>query len=535
MNHTSRRRYLIPTPILAVVALIAFLILVLTPPPAHADEPTPTDPAATTATVDVTPQAETPAAEPVVLEQPAEVPATDPVPDPEATDPVATVETPAVPEVHSLTSEKQKVSYVTVAWQMPSYVDASTATWPQTILGTVPTKKPKLNAADDFLAQAKCGTGVQFDVYVAGTVSDALIAGGHLDGPNNPPEALIDGGWGVAYKVAASRPCVTTQVCETTSSVLTTNLAGSPWTWSDTRATGHRALTAGGLHIWTEGATSTDKVAGYYPTSFPLSGVGSQSVADSIDYAATTGITPGLQLVVDIDGDGAGDGILVGEQVYGGYDWWLTNSATAAFKAGAPETGGGFGSAFHGTINGWLTSFEHATVVAVGFSLGSGVLGDGVLHSITLGCVNYTFDLPALPAATVEHRTDRVAICDGTATEQDYSRTTEYVRDGDGQPVLGTPGAWVKVGEPRQVTATAEEIAALDCPVTIVTPPPAPPAVQLSTPVGTLPFTGVEDQAIIVLSVTAGALLLFGLLVLIIAKVRGREPRYRRNKQTPSK
>ena len=73
-------------------------------------------------------------------------------------------------------------------------------------------------------------------------------------------------------------------------------------TLSDTRATGHYAVVGTGLRVWTEGSTSTDKVAEYVATSTPLAAAGEPS----LDYTATSGtIPPGTQLVVDFDGDGS--------------------------------------------------------------------------------------------------------------------------------------------------------------------------------------------------------------------------------------
>ena len=43
---------------------------------------------------------------------------------------------------------------------------------------------------------------------------------------------------------------------------------------SATRATGHYELQGSELHIWTEGATSTDKVAEYIAVNEPLAGLG---------------------------------------------------------------------------------------------------------------------------------------------------------------------------------------------------------------------------------------------------------------------
>ena len=155
---------------------------------------------------------------------------------------------------------------------------------------------------------------------------------------------------------------------------------------SDTRATGHYELAGTGLRVYTEGATSTDKVAEYVATSTALAVVGEPS----LDYAVTSGGTPGFQLVVDFDGNGTSDGILVGETVYGN-DWWASNGSAAFVKDGALSHTGGFGSANHGTLDQWRTAFPSATVNAFGFSLGSGVLGDGVINAIEFAGTRYTF------------------------------------------------------------------------------------------------------------------------------------------------
>ena len=87
---------------------------------------------------------------------------------------------------------------------------------------------------------------------------------------------------------------------------------------SDTRATGHYELAGTGLRIYTEGATSTDKVAEYVTTSTPLALTGEPSLG----FTNTSGGgMPGFQLLVDFNGDGASDGILVGEPGFYGNDW----------------------------------------------------------------------------------------------------------------------------------------------------------------------------------------------------------------------
>ncbi len=160
---------------------------------------------------------------------------------------------------------------------------------------------------------------------------------------------------------------------------------------SDTRATGDYEVVGTGLRVWTTGATSTDKVAEYVATSTPLAA----AAEPTLDYTNTTSAgVPGFQLVVDFDGvadtDSTPDGILVGETVYNG-DWWLNNAAEPFVKAGAPVTGGGSGSQWHGTLDQWRTAFPDATVQAFGFSLGSGVKGDGIIEAIEFAGTTYTF------------------------------------------------------------------------------------------------------------------------------------------------
>jgi hypothetical protein len=158
---------------------------------------------------------------------------------------------------------------------------------------------------------------------------------------------------------------------------------------SDTRTTGHYEVVDTGLHVWTEGNTSTDKVAEYVTTSVPLAGVGTPSL-DYTDNAGGGSTAPGFQLIVDFDGDTIADGILVGETVYGD-DWWLSNGAAQFVKDAAPSHAGGSGSANHGTLDQWRAVFPDAVVTAFGFSLGSGVLGDGVLNAIDFAGTHYTF------------------------------------------------------------------------------------------------------------------------------------------------
>ncbi|WP_336031850.1 hypothetical protein [Geodermatophilus sp. FMUSA9-8] len=183
---------------------------------------------------------------------------------------------------------------------------------------------------------------------------------------------------------------------------------------SQTRATGHYEVVGTGLRVWTESNKSTDKVAEYVATTTPLAGVGSPR----LNVTTTAGtIAPGFQLVVDLDGNGTKDGILVGEPTAPGYEdnWWLASS-TLPFQRLAPHTGGGFGSPYYGTLAEWTAVFDGdtdvngdgvvdaqdditadgvddkaAVVQAFGFSLGSGVYGDHTITSMDFAGTRYTF------------------------------------------------------------------------------------------------------------------------------------------------
>lgn len=166
---------------------------------------------------------------------------------------------------------------------------------------------------------------------------------------------------------------------------LTTGDAG--YATSDTRATGHKQFLKEGLHVWTEGATPTDKVAEYFPVNKPLAGI----TTIGVEWFGTA-TPPGQQYVMDFDNDGTQDGILVGENGYGGQDVWLSNGSKDAYKGeGAPSNTGGSGSANHGTLAEWSAKYPNAKILFGGFSLGSGVKGDGVLRSLTYGQDRYVF------------------------------------------------------------------------------------------------------------------------------------------------
>jgi hypothetical protein len=159
---------------------------------------------------------------------------------------------------------------------------------------------------------------------------------------------------------------------------------------SDTRATGHYEVVGTGLRVWTDSNTSTDKVAEYVATSTPLVDAGEPS----LDFTNTSGGgIPGMQLVVDLDNDGTADGILVGEPTYYGSRWWASNplKAFVATHPGATAVPSNDGYTYSAPLDTWRQAYPDAQVRAFGFSLGSGVKGDGVINAITFAGTRHTF------------------------------------------------------------------------------------------------------------------------------------------------
>ncbi|MEV7398409.1 Ig-like domain-containing protein [Aeromicrobium sp. NPDC092404] len=205
-------------------------------------------------------------------------------------------------------------------------------------------------------------------------------------------------GAGTAIGALVASSLLLTSPAQAADKVITPNLVDQ----GNTRATGHNDFLEDGVHVWTEGNSNTgprtdggagnwntDKAAGYFDVEVDLNDA-TDAAMSWRNTAATPTARPGTQLVVDIDGDGDRDGILVGEPVYGD-DWWLSEGSAEA-KAVAPVVGGGSGSEWHGTLEQWAgAAAASAEVIELGWSLGSGVHGDGVIESMTLGGDTYYF------------------------------------------------------------------------------------------------------------------------------------------------
>lgn len=110
---------------------------------------------------------------------------------------VACIETPAT-------------QFVTIIWKMNPVGAPPVFTPAQTIVDHKVTSTPKLGAFDNLLV-GKC-VGFQVDVYkytVAADIAavDHLVSVGILTGPGNPPEPLIAGGLGTAWKFYQNSDC----------------------------------------------------------------------------------------------------------------------------------------------------------------------------------------------------------------------------------------------------------------------------------------------------------------------------------------
>jgi hypothetical protein len=336
--------------------------------------------------------------------------------------------------------------------------------FPQNLAVSLPlTESLSLQVFEDWVkANGTCHTTYQGDFYLPGAATDKLIASGVLTGSG---EQWVGGSYKSEYSTVittadcAPTPPPTVKACPTIQDGGTsTNLNANGWTFGETRATGHNEYVKGGIHVFTESNTSTDKAAGYHALNTTISGLGKPS----IEFGAASGVKPGLQIVL------SPYQILVGEPDAYGDNFWSSKP-----YAGVPA---GMGYAAYGTLDQYLQAND-AKVVSIGYSLGSGVKGDAVIKSITGGCFNFKFDreepvvVPPKPEDKVT--TDVVTTFDCTTKVATETTTTTTV----GTKLEGNK--WVAT-EPVVVVTTAtrpmtdDEIKE-ECPVTEVPPTDTPP------------------------------------------------------------
>ena len=218
------------------------------------------------------------------------------------------------------------------------------------------------------------------------------------------------------------------QECDPVTDVTVTNVTDGDWDFSQSGAHGSHTYTAAALNLKTTTADSAGKSAGYLAVDFPLSDAGELALGVSNNLTPGPGdpvYLPGLNLGIDLDGNGSREGYLVYEpSVYGG-NVWASGSLASHHTADWPTVGGG-GGTYNGTLNQWLVAIPTAKVVEVGYSLGSGVIGDVDLHYFTIGCTKYTFDY-AVEATTVTATPSAATQVFGTATPETVAVTVKTV------------------------------------------------------------------------------------------------------------
>lgn len=208
---------------------------------------------------------------------------------------------------------------------------------------------------------------------------------------------------------------------------------------SESRAAGHNEFLRDGVHVYTDDNSSEAKAAAYFAVDKPLSEV----TTATMNWHNTPGYTaiPGQQIVFDADsvsGTNNDYNILVGEPVYtngeGEIEWWLTNGSSGDAKDADPSgtNDGGNGSAYFGTLAEWSAALPDAKVLAGGWSLGSGIEGDGIVRDMTYGDTTYTFTKDAAPLpverpvadATISVPKPKVAKVKVTATQPEGTQPT---------------------------------------------------------------------------------------------------------------
>ena len=167
--------------------------------------------------------------------------------------------------------------YIIVAWTMPSWDNSTTPTWPQQIFAHQEETTTNLNALDSLLTE-ECGVQYQVDIYYNSAITASLIQGGYLDGPDNPQEDLISGGWGVAYKLVDGPDCANpvtpteTDTCNNGGSITITPALGVTYaidgnTVTTTGTTPVSVPVTDGPHTVTAAATT-----GYLLQNYPANG-----------------------------------------------------------------------------------------------------------------------------------------------------------------------------------------------------------------------------------------------------------------------
>lgn len=240
-----------------------------------------------------------------------------------------------------------------------------------------------------------------------------------------------------------ANPCVAKQ------SLLVTNENEQGFSYAGTRVDGRYEYVDGALRLTTLNpisSSSTNKVHGVRAVNIPMAQYGGDF---NVDFTASSieNILPGINVYVDVNGDGISDVTLVAEPEVAGYHTFWTN-----VPGFLPANAGGQGGAYSGDQTDILALYPNAVVVAEAFSLGSGVGTDGDLFSWSTPCNTYTYDRETLTATASVSVTEGDCEAPGKLT-YDVTKWTNSAL-GQGSTLSGTTGP-----APYSVVAIADKYA----------------------------------------------------------------------------
>jgi hypothetical protein len=172
---------------------------------------------------------------------------------------------------------------------------------------------------------------------------------------------------------------------------------------SDPTNLGTHVLGTDGIDISATGGGYYSKSAGYLPVDIPFDQIGTPSM----DYLTSSGASAGYQLAVF---NGATFiGYLAHEPLFP--EWW-TGHVIPGMPAG-PNPSYQFA---YGSLDDYLAAFVangwDVHVKAIGYSLGSGAVGTGVVKSMHIGCDTYVFHAPPVVVGPSVSISDRVCSTD---------------------------------------------------------------------------------------------------------------------------
>lgn len=363
-------------------------------------------------------------------------------------------------------------TYLAVSWNIPGGNASAPFAVAQTISTHTVTTSIDLAAleASDPVA---CGTAKQYDIYYNDADDQATVAGGILNGPNDPTEHLVPGGSGVAYGTLQGVVCPPVpQACVPSSSV-STSASANGWATEDTAP----KYTNNTLEYYTP--NPGDKV-NYYNRNvagtplwgvdglgYSLSGAGGPQSSYQLEIY-TTGTGGYDSLVWEPYQNGfpiAGDGSIKTYNDLENGQWWSTHSIP-----------GDVGSNGSNQLLTTLTAIElanpNAKIIGQAVSQGSNNAGsDYFLASSKFDCNTTTFpNVPAQPEPIVTSVPATAVDCESnTQTTVTTTTTTDYVYDAStntyslGTPVVTTdaPGVTVPLDNEQRET----------CIVLTITPP----------------------------------------------------------------